>query len=214
MERFTSLLSCLGWLLSPTRKVIDLLKQGDRNRRSKMLRVWSLGLFALELLLLVALAITFQKPQVEQVGYVSIALIVYAYSRINEIAYAFYRDPLSKKKRSSLSAENRVRMVMRSYFGLTCNFAILYYFVPIKDLFKVPLVSFFEAFYFSGVTVATLGYGDVLPAHWLSRMLALYEVSLGILLVAVAIAVYIGAKEPEGDDDQAGNATCDQKTDA
>ena len=87
-------------------------------------------------------------------------------------------------------------MAMRSCFGLAFNFSLLFYFCPIDDLFKPPLASFLDAFYFSGVTLATLGYGDILPSHPLSRLLALYEVFLGILIIAVAIATYIGsAKE-------------------
>jgi hypothetical protein len=67
-----------------------------------------------------------------------------------------------------------------------------YYFIPIAGLFKCSLGSFFEAFYFSGVTLTTLGYGDVVPKHRLCRLLSLSEAFAGILLVAVAIATYIG----------------------
>jgi voltage-gated potassium channel len=83
-------------------------------------------------------------------------------------------------------------MAMRSYFGLAINFAILYYFIPVANLFNNAFGNFLEAFYFGGVTLATLGYGDILPHHWLSRLLALYEVFTGILIIAVAIATYVG----------------------
>ena len=117
---------------------------------------------------------------------------MYAWSRVNEIAYAFYRDALSRTKSSDLTVTDRIRMAMRSYFGLAINFAILYYFIPVANLFNNSFGNFLEAFYFSGVTLATLGYGDKLPRHWLSRLLALYEVFTGILIVAVAIATYVG----------------------
>lgn len=56
-----------------------------------------------------------------------------------------------------------------------------------------------EAFYFSGVTLATLGYGDITPVHWVSRLLAVCEVFVGILIIAVAVASYIGGmKETDG----------------
>ena len=122
--------------------------------------------------------------------------LVYAYSRILEIAYAFYNDPLSQSKQSDLTMVDRIRMAMRSYFGLAFNFALLYYFLPVSGLFKVGeqshLNSFFESFYFSGVTLATLGYGDVVPTHWVSRLLALTEVFTGILIIAISVATYVG----------------------
>jgi hypothetical protein len=186
------LISKAGWLLSPSRKIIDRWKQGDRAHRGKILRRWSLGLFYAETLGSVALALVVTHPPPAGPSATAIAVVIYAYSRINEIAFAFYRDPLSRAKESDLANNDRIRMAMRSYFGLAFNFALLYYFVPIAGMFKEPLCSFFEAFYFSGVTLATLGYGDVLAVHWVSRLLALYEVFAGILLIAVAIATYVG----------------------
>ncbi|WP_088259521.1 potassium channel family protein [Fimbriiglobus ruber] len=182
----------LGWLLSPTRKIIDRIKQGDREHRGKTLRKWSLYFFWFEAGSSVLLAILLAEAPSNNATMFSMIAIAYAWSRINEIAYAFYTDSLTSSKQSDLTSSERIRMAMRSYFGLAFNFALLYYFIPVTGLFKDSLGSFFEAFYFSGVTLATLGYGDVLPKHWLCRLLSLYEVFAGILLVAVAIATYIG----------------------
>ncbi len=187
------LLSSLGWLLSPSRKIIDCWKQGDRVHRGMVLRLWSLGLFYLEVVGCIVLTLSLERPPSNTLTLLAMVPVFYAYSRINEIAYAFYKDPLSRTKSSDLGASDRIRMAMRSYFGLAFNFALLYYFVPIAGLFKESLCNFLEAFYFSGVTLATLGYGDVLPHHPVSRLLALYEVFAGILLLAVAIATYVGS---------------------
>lgn len=134
-------------------------------------------------------------------NFLGVVLVVYAWSRINEIAYAFYCDPLSQSKESNLTVNDRIRMAMRSYFGLGFNFAVLYYFLPITGLFRVGeqshLGNFAESIYFSGVTLATLGYGDVVPTYWVSRLLALYEVFTGILIIAVAVATYVGRTKDE-----------------
>ena len=184
----------IGWLLSPSRKLIDLLKQGDQEHRGNMLRRWSFGLFTSELVACVLLMLLARSPSSREVSVFAVLAVIYAVSRINETAYAFYRDPLSKEKKSDLRVGERIRMAMRSYFGLAFNFALLYYFLPVACLFKAPLAGFLEAFYFSGVTLATLGYGDILPIHWVSRLLALYQVFAGILIVAMAIATYIGER--------------------
>jgi voltage-gated potassium channel len=46
--------------------------------------------------------------------------------------------------------------------------------------------------YFSFVTLATLGYGDVLPLHDTVRTLAVIEAVVGQFYVAVIVAVFIG----------------------
>jgi hypothetical protein len=65
-------------------------------------------------------------------------LVVYGTPGLVEIAYAFYRDPLSQPKDSDLKANDRIVMAIRSYFGVAFNFAVLYYFLPIGGLFKGP----------------------------------------------------------------------------
>jgi Ion channel len=44
--------------------------------------------------------------------------------------------------------------------------------------------------YFSGTTISTLGYGEFLPVHRVSRFLVRYEVFSGLFLVVMAIAIY------------------------
>lgn len=194
--------SSLGWFLSPTRKIIDCWKaDGDRRHRGEALRKWSRGLFYAELFGLITLCVLFREQAPGSPTLVGILLLLYAVSRINEIAYAFYRDPLSPAKESDLTPIDRVRMAMRSYFGLGFNFAVVYYFAPVTGLFKSGdasrLGSFAESVYFSGVTLATLGYGDVVPLHSFSRLAALAEVFAGLLVLAVAIAAYIGSIKGE-----------------
>lgn len=188
----------LGWLISPSRKIIDRWKAaGGREHKGNALRTWSRGLFYAEAFAIAALCIICQQPAPGEPTVVAIPLLWYAVSRVCEISYAFYRDPLSPTKESDLTPTDRVRMAMRSYFGLGANFAILYYFAPLSGQFRVgdapQLASFIEAVYFSGVTLATLGYGDVVPVGALSRTISLIEVFVGILVVTVAIAAYIGS---------------------
>jgi voltage-gated potassium channel len=51
-----------------------------------------------------------------------------------------------------------------------------------------PQMSGFTAFYFSFVTLSTLGYGDITPVSNLARMLAVMESTTGTLYVAILIA--------------------------
>ena len=51
-----------------------------------------------------------------------------------------------------------------------------------------PTMSRFTAMYFSFITLATLGYGDITPATDVARMLAMLEAMTGTLFVGVMIA--------------------------
>ena len=46
--------------------------------------------------------------------------------------------------------------------------------------------------YFSLVTLATVGYGDVLPATHVARMLAMFEAVIGVFYLAVVVAMFVG----------------------
>jgi voltage-gated potassium channel len=50
-----------------------------------------------------------------------------------------------------------------------------------------------DAIYFSGVTLATLGYGDISPVHPFSKLLSVYEVLAGLLIVVISLALYVTA---------------------
>jgi hypothetical protein len=45
----------------------------------------------------------------------------------------------------------------------------------------------FQAFYFSGVTLLTIGYGDILPSSGLTRIVALIEGISGLAIISLAI---------------------------
>lgn len=49
-------------------------------------------------------------------------------------------------------------------------------------------MSGFTAYYFSFITLTTVGYGDIVPASHVARMLATVEATVGTLFVAVMIA--------------------------
>lgn len=46
--------------------------------------------------------------------------------------------------------------------------------------------------YFSLVTLATVGYGDILPATHVARMLAMFQAVVGQFYIAVVVALFVG----------------------
>ena len=191
-------MNALTWIISPTRATVDLLKTrfSDRAYRGRVLRRWSFGLFAFEVVLALVLVMEADARSAGKLTFPAAGILYYACSRIAEIAYAFYRDPLSPEKESDLTAVDRLRMAMRSYLGLVLNFAILYYFIPLAGMFDgqgTKGISIFgDALYFSAVTITTVGYGDIVPVSWVARLLSLVESGIGLLVLVVAIGTYIG----------------------
>ena len=46
--------------------------------------------------------------------------------------------------------------------------------------------------YFSLITLATVGYGDILPVSETARTLAVIEATVGQFYIAVVVAVFVG----------------------
>ncbi|PYL41264.1 MAG: transporter, partial [Verrucomicrobia bacterium] len=62
-------------------------------------------------------------------------------------------------------------------------------------------MSGFTGFYFSFVTLSTVGYGDITPVSRIARMLAAMEAMTGLLYVAVLIARLVSLySTPKSDD--------------
>jgi len=58
--------------------------------------------------------------------------------------------------------------------------------IPISND-KIRDITIIESFYFSIVTITTLGYGDILPNSNISMLLASSQVLLGILIIGLFV---------------------------
>jgi hypothetical protein len=73
---------------------------------------------------------------------------------------------------------------------LVFSFALVYYpHIPSGFTFGVqhPEPGWVDAVYFSGVTLTTVGYGDVVPREAPLRFLALFEAASGLVVISLAI---------------------------
>ena len=55
------------------------------------------------------------------------------------------------------------------------------------------------ALYYSAITITTLGYGDIRPIHWLSRIVSGIESIVGIFFIALVIGYFISHVSKERD---------------
>lgn len=120
---------------------------------------------------------------------------IFLFSRTVEIFIAFLGDAIEKlnfeKPRSDLKFGDRLKLSFNSYLELIINFATLCFLVPnwfYKDCYE--FYSILEALYFSGVTITTLGYGDISPSNTVLQLLSVFQVIAGFSLIVVSFAVY------------------------
>ena len=64
--------------------------------------------------------------------------------------------------------------------------------LPVPAVERPPHLLQHDMTYFSLVTLATVGYGDILPVSETARMMAMIEAVVGQFYVAVIVAVFVG----------------------
>lgn len=64
--------------------------------------------------------------------------------------------------------------------------------LPVPAADRAPHLLETDLLYFSLVTLATVGYGDILPVSDTARMLAMIEAIVGQFYIAVVVAVFVG----------------------
>ena len=90
-----------------------------------------------------------------------------------------------------ISAAISVYLIFGLLWGLA--YTLVAQLIPEAFFFNIPAgtptrMSGFTAMYFSFVTLATVGYGDITPVADVARMLAMIEAMTGTLFVSVLIA--------------------------
>jgi hypothetical protein len=202
MKRTSSVVARAGlFLLSPTRFVVDSLK----NKYPALFLRWPLLFAALTLVCIPIFLVVRPEP----IGWpftwrswtIAVALFLLPWSRITEIVWAFFNDANARLRRdiprTSLTTIQRLRNLLVSYLELIIDFAILYFFLP-RGEFKFAsdglgtYRNFFQAVYFSAMTLTTTGYGDIAPRRWTSELLCMLEPLAGLLLVVLGIGAYLG----------------------
>jgi hypothetical protein len=64
--------------------------------------------------------------------------------------------------------------------------------LPVAAELRTPQQLRADLLYFSLITLATVGYGDILPVSETARSLAVIEATVGLFYVAVIVAVFVG----------------------
>ena len=83
------------------------------------------------------------------------------------------------------------------YGVINCGFALLYYLAP-GSVSNLPADSFWDAFFFSIETLATVGYGNMAPITTYSHTVSAIEVFVGMMLTATMTGlVFVRFSKPK-----------------
>lgn len=196
-------------IFSPTWLLADFMKfrfiQNDADAPSKRAKLivrynWlylSISLGSVIIIMTLQILGVVGESLSESIHIIFIFLFGYYFiSRCNEIFTAFLLDAFDKLDKniianSSLTYSQRLKLSLRSYLELILNFAILFSLFPVSFWLqdKNPN-SILESVYFSGVTITTLGYGDITAKNILPQLLSVYEVFCGFILLIVCFTIY------------------------
>ncbi|MBU1339751.1 MAG: potassium channel family protein [Acidobacteria bacterium] len=131
----------------------------------------------------------------------------YVYVLIGDIILSVFGHENLEKKRGMIDISNVHEMrseivgALVKYVGGIISFATIY--TGLQKIFDGQAfviatpssVPHFDFFYFSLITITTVGYGDITAALWLSKMYVMAEVLFGagfvILLFTMLISLYI-----------------------
>ncbi|TOG85981.1 hypothetical protein CGI95_21880 [Vibrio parahaemolyticus] len=208
-------------LLSPTYWLASYLKRNYHSYKQSIIRTLNWIYFVasvVSLAIVICLHLDTRTPFSVSNEYLRWFWSMILLSRCSEVFYAFLFDAYDKIKPSTvpdldqtkearchwlkrqfhnqpIEMHHRLVLAFRSYIELVVNFAILYAIQPISYWKSAAHPDdIVNALYFSGVTITTLGYGDITPIHWFPQFLTVYEVLCGFSLIVVCFAVYLSKK--------------------
>lgn len=191
------------WIFSPTYLLADWRKKqakGKSDRAQKIIK-YNMSYFSLSIWFLVAIELIGKSngeiaKNFVWINNLTIFLFVWVipFSRCNEIFWAFIQDALEKVEqttsKSNLTYRQRLNLAFFSYGELVINFALMFYVMPETWWGTNKFATTIDALYFSGITIVTVGYGDYTPTYWIPKLLTVYEVFCGVVLLVVSFTVY------------------------
>ncbi|MFB1052127.1 ion channel [Paraliobacillus sp. JSM ZJ581] len=125
---------------------------------------------------------------------VAIVAVIMMFILIMASIYSFVT---SKIYQSSYFSYQIFASLLLVYIVVLIGFGSIYFWLSLHDVLLIEfskqpegelnrIEAFAHAFYFSGVTLMTVGYGDITPIGW-GRMIALIEALIGYILPAAFI---------------------------
>jgi hypothetical protein len=98
-------------------------------------------------------------------------------------------------------SKSRVEGLLLAFFSYLLNiyaFSVLYSFIDSSEqgCFSKHLINTFQSFYFSVVTMATVGYGDIYPTCQKSQAIVMSEIFIGLIYAVFLFSIAVDSTKP------------------
>jgi voltage-gated potassium channel Kch len=119
--------------------------------------------------------------------YYSWGIYIVFYLMIETIVYLMSFIFLSDATRESISPKRSLLLLFVNFFEIVLYFAYIYYHFDVRHeaYFSCHFNDYVDAIYFSFVTAGTVGYGDIVPLAPLAKKLAIAQITLTFVFVAL-----------------------------
>ncbi|MGL1861435.1 MAG: potassium channel family protein [Pseudodesulfovibrio sp.] len=199
----------LVWILYPTSFTfwfIDVWKKKNEDHKQDLVKGWKAVFFVLSVLVFLS---NWCNWTIDSMcwnnnnicwNWYSITVVAYLIFRCNEITYAFWSDSMdqiSNKSSGSFTPKERFTFAVLSYIEVIMNMSVIYYIIEPYVFQKEISYPQLNALYFSVMTITTVGYGDISLESQLGKLLTVYEVAIGILLLVFSIGIYLNLSDKE-----------------
>lgn len=120
-----------------------------------------------------------------------------AYLLLDTLIYLNYLIFCADLNTKPITYKRSLINLFYNYIEIALNFAVIYSYsnLNIKDFFNRKLINNFESVYYSFITTATVGYGDIYPKTTLGQFLAVLQVVLFFAFVGLFFNFYASKVE-------------------
>ena len=150
--------------------------------------------------LVLALLSVFLYSIISKANWLKKGLCIYAILRIFELfvylinvsLFDWYRSKLEVRKYALRSYLRIIVLILQNYVEILLWYALIYR--NLSGLFDYKHISpnsIVGSMYFSLVTMATLGYGDIIPMSGRAALVCFFQTAMGVLMALIIIARFI-----------------------
>jgi hypothetical protein len=121
--------------------------------------------------------------------------VLLAYSLIMLVLHLYMVAKIKQAMGRVLNPFSFVTVVLIDFFLIVIYFGMMFTFLQKIDPTQFRISSsdpmFIDMIYYSMVTIATVGYGDIIPTAWVSKLLAMSEIFVGIWFLIITLPVAV-----------------------
>ena len=118
---------------------------------------------------------------------------------LNLITLVFDFSPISSAAAALKRARWHFVAIAFSFVDALLVFAFMYQFFDARwEILNCHSAGFLHYFYYSLVTMATLGYGDITPVTALGRMVCIYEIFVSLFFIVFFVGGAVGRLQRQG----------------